>query len=224
MIFVLRRKFRAYILDHPNEYLDSHDGDFSPMSKSAAAALICMITHLSGLCNATVLSFEDFTAPGTLTNINPAAPYEESGFTITPTDGESAVFDSAFSTTMIGNDTDWFGFGESNTPSLTLTSSSLPFNLVSLLAGPNTLASGPEIDLVIIGTPVEGDPVTVSFPSLSTATLLSPNWTNLTRVDFTSSDDAGIDDIDVTVVPEPSTFLLITFGFLGLAWRRSHGT
>ena len=171
------------------------------MPKSAAAALICVIAQLSGLCNAAVLSFEDFAPPGELRNINPDEPYQESGFTITPTDDQSAVFDASAPTTMLGNDTDWFGFAESNTPSLTLSSSTLPFNLQSLLAGPNTLASGPEIDLMITGTLFEGGSVTESFASLSTATLLSLNWTNLIRVDFTTNDDAGIDDIDVTMVP-----------------------
>jgi hypothetical protein len=171
--------------------------------------------------NAVTIGFEDFApiaAIAALVNVSPGTPYTEAGYTITPTNDLSAVFDSAATTTMIGNITDWFGFAETNKPSLTLAGPG-PFDLVSVLVGPSTLAFAIPISITITGNVFGGGtPLTGTFNNLTSATTATLNWSNLVSADFMATDDAGLDNI--TVVPEPSTTLLIGLGLVGLGASR----
>ena len=123
---------------------------------------------------------------------------------------------------MPGNATDWFGFDEGNV--LTLTAGGAPFDLGTLVAGPSTLATFPTINLTLEGTQAGGGTLSRTFFELSTATLLSLDWTGLTSLEISASDDAGIDDIAVTTaaVPLPTTLPLLAAALsgLGLALRR----
>lgn len=183
--------------------------------------ILCLAACLFSLGNAqaALIDFEGFTS--SLSNVSPANPYTEDGFTITPSDSQSAIFDFSNSNSMIGNDSDWFGFGESNTPSLTLSSASGTFDLVDVLLGPSSIGAG-VVDMSISGNVFGGGLLTANFSGLTTATTAVLAWTNLVSVSFTSSDDAGIDNINVSasVVSEPAFIGLLGLGLAGIRFAR----
>src|SRR5690242_562419 len=116
---------------------------------------------------ATVLTFEGFAPAGSLVNVNPTAPYEEAGYTLTPLNGNSAVFDAGASSKFPGDNTSWFGFAGGNTITLT---GPVPFDLNSALLGPSTIGSS-IINLTVVGHVFGGGTLTVTFNGLTTATL-----------------------------------------------------
>ena len=76
------------------------------------------------------------------------------------------------------------------------------------------------MSITIVGTLLGGGTLTQTFSGLTAATLESLNWSNLSSVQFRTTDDSALDDISVTV-PEPSLLvLLMTGGMAFIAWRR----
>jgi hypothetical protein len=169
--------------------------------------------------SASTITFENFAPAGGLVNVNVVAPYTEAGFTLTPSSAQSAVFDSAAVLDFPGDTTDFFGFAEGNLITLT---GPAPFILNSLLIGPNTASSTPTVSMTLLGTLSGGGTLTATFPGLSTATLETLNWANLTSVRFSATNDSALDDIVINQipVPEPASFSLLCVAALTVGARR----
>jgi PEP-CTERM motif len=172
----------------------------------------CLFGALATQLSATVITFEGFAPPGGLVNVNPGAPYFEAGFTLTATDGNSAVFDAAASSIFPGDPTSWFGFASDDT--ITLTGPTV-FSLDSVLLGPSSLGSG-TVDFTVTGFIDGGGTVSTTFSGLTTATYEAIGFANLDSAQFTATSDSGIDDIQLNT-PEPGSVLLVVGGFAGIA-------
>jgi hypothetical protein len=184
---------------------------------------LAVFTVFAGAASGQVVGFENFAPPGGLTNVSPTTPYVEAGFQFLPSNGSSAVFDvNNTSTTMLGNVSSWFGFAGGNIITLSQLSGP-PFSLNSLLAGPSSIAGGNPVTLSLIGNVLGGGTLSATFPNLTTATPETLGWTNLSSVTITSTIDAGIDNVNFSAVPEPTSLVLICVGvFAGEVCRRTN--
>src|SRR5690349_16790484 len=123
--------------------------------QTLAVAITTVLTVPVGRAEAVIIGFEDFAPPGGLVNVSPDQPYNEAGFRFTPTNGESAVFDSASSVGTSGNGTDFLGFAEDNPITLMMTASGGgPFNIAGLEIGRTNIATAPTVTFTIIGSQV----------------------------------------------------------------------
>jgi PEP-CTERM motif len=170
---------------------------------------------------AVVITFEGIAPSGGLINVNALAPYTEAGFTFTPLNAQSAVFDSLATVDFPGDPTDFFGFAESNQITLT---GPVPFTLNSLLLGPSTSSSTPTVSMTLVGNLLGGGMLTTTLTGLSTATLATLNWGTLTSVVISATNDSAIDNIAIVQVPEPSSLVLLGVGALACrGFRRKQG-
>jgi hypothetical protein len=139
-------------------------------------------------------------------NVNPIDRHLEAGFLFSPITFDSAVFDAAAPVDMPGNsNSSFFGWAEGNVIALT-SESGAPFSLFDVLLGPSSLAGGPA-SITLVGIFVGGGTMNVTFSNLTTATLAPVNWTNLLNVEFSTTDDAAMDNVN-TVVPAPGAAAL----------------
>jgi hypothetical protein len=160
-----------------------------------------------------VLTFEGVAPPGSLVNVNPAAPYHESGFTLTPSNANSAVFDAGAVSKFAGDSTSWFGFASNNLITLT---GPVAFDLESMLIGPSTIGSG-VINFTITGQIFGGGSVSVTYNNLTTATDEVIGFTDLQSAVFSATSDAGIDNVALAAVPEPRSLPVLAGCLIGLA-------
>jgi hypothetical protein len=162
---------------------------------------------LAGSLKADIITFEGAAPTGGVLNVSPATPYKEDGFTFTPSNSSSAVFDAGDLSKFPGDTTSWFGFADGNLITMT---GPAPFNLNSLLIGPSTIGIG-TINETITADVFGGGTLSATFSGLTTATLETLNWKNLTDVKFSVTSDAGMDNLSVSAgsIPEPGSLLLL---------------
>lgn len=169
-----------------------------------------------------ILQFEGYAPPGSLVNVSTSTPYSEAGFTLTPTNSDSAVFDAADPNAAFpGDSTSWFGFAAGNTITMT---GPAPFNLLGFDVGPISFGSG-TTDVTVTADLFGGGTESTIFSGLTTDTTETLNWTGLQDVQFSADTDTGLDNINVQApsTPEPGTVLLFGAGLgaLSLVRRRS---
>lgn len=170
---------------------------------------------------ATNIQFEGYAAPGNLVNVSPQAVYLEAGFTFTPTNQNSAVFDAAGPASFPGDATSFFGF-DGTTNLITMTGPGV-FDLGSFDIGPLNFAINRSLDATITADIFGGGTHTITFTGLTTDTTETVNWKNLTAVRFSSTDNTGVDNISTTITsgaPEPASVLLFSVGLGALAMLR----
>lgn len=193
---------------------------------ASSVALLALATiSVPSTAHAQILGFEGFASPGEVSNVGPLTPYTEAGFTLTPINEESAVFDAVAEADFIGrSDSDFFGFSPTNAITLTVNGGG-SFDLGSVILGPLDFSQTQPISVTLVGNLSGGGTLTQTFAGLSTATTETLNWTDLSSVVFTSNGDTGIDDILIgtaqgepsSAAPEPATLALLAIGLLPVA-------
>ncbi len=94
------------------------------------------------------------------------------------------------------------------------------FDFISADIGIGEFALGSLTDITFLGTLAGGGTLTTTFTSVSAVQNVVLNWTGVTSVTVSGSDDPGLDNVSVTAVPEPSSAIIAGLGLLGLAARR----
>ena len=167
---------------------------------------------------ATVITFEGFAPDDNRINVNPAAPYTESEFILSVINDRSAVFGpDAEIVQLQGASSAWFGFSEENL--VTLTGPGV-FNIhsidVGISTGADTTVTNVSLSGFRQGQLVESRVVA----GVSVLQSIELNWTGIDRAEISSLDDVGIDNINVSTVPEPASGGLMVIALGGLLWRR----
>jgi hypothetical protein len=212
----------------------------------AAAAGLAAFTAPTAQA-AVILGFEtanEFIAPSNNTHnwVDMNAPYQESGFTFTPAQVGGGLW-PLFGAGPNSSDprtqkSDFLSIGPFIDPSPTLTlteSSGMAFSLLSMEVGRFQATGSYDLaDLLITGYLSAGGTVvrTISqtgdgdTPYVENVTFDS-QWASLISVVFTVPDtmptnvsSLEIDNIEVSAIPEPSTFALLALAGLGLLSRR----
>jgi len=174
-----------------------------------------------GISNAVIIDFEGYADVIGVVNVNPVDIYTEEGYRFTPINGQSAVFDSASGSNMIGRTfSDVFGFSGTNEITIVQNGGG-SFDLRSLIAGPLTFAGTSPVSFTAIAN-LEGPVLTqvsATF-ALTSATTINFGWTGITSLVLVSSDDMSIDNLDVSSVPVPAALPLFGAALAGFAATR----
>ena len=182
------------------------------MIRLTAVVVVALASGAAGQ----VMTFEGFAPAGGLINVSPATPYTEAGFTLTPSNASSAVFDATAAVDMPGNsNSSFFGWAENNIITLTRNGGGT-FSLDSVLLGPSSVAAGPA-SVTLAAFFFGGSTANMTFPNLMTATLAAVGWTNLTHVEFRTTDDAAMDNVRI---PAPGALAVLALGGALLGRRR----
>lgn len=144
------------------------------------------------------------------------SPYEEAGFTISATTPNNAILDAADSPFS----SPYFTF-QGTTTSATIVFAGGPFDLVSLDIALGEFSMGGPTDITFLGSLVGGGSISTTFTNVSTIQNVVLNWTGLSSVTISGTDDPGLDNI--VLVPEPSSGLVLGLGLFGAAVRRKRG-
>ena len=191
-----------------------------------AGAILAALLAASPV-QASTIKFETIAPDGGLRNVRPGRALNTDGYRFTSLTGESAVFadDSGYS--MLGDPTAVFGFAGGETITMSDPTHGA-FNLAQLLLGPSNIGSG-TTDITLTGFTFDHDiSETAVFLGLTTATLETLDWADLSYVTMTATTDSSFDDVVVTdarnagfqpaSVPEPASAALLAAGLLW-AWR-----
>ena len=180
-------------------------------SVRALAATLITLGSLAGGANAATLTFGN-------TELFPASGYTESGFIVTATTEFNAISDAADS----GFSSHYFtyqGQGSTTTASIALISGE-SFDFQSVDIGLGEFANASFTDITFLGTLAGGGTLTTTFTNVSAVQNVVLNWTGVTSVKVSGSDDPAFDNVSVTAVPEPSSAIIAGLGLLSLAARR----
>jgi hypothetical protein len=188
-------------------------------------AMVALVAKANAVNGAT-LGFEGVApAGGSVVATN----YSESGFKLTYSGG-ALVLDSGNPATMVGNNSDWFGFDPHSPNPVTLTTvSGQPFSLTSLNVGPSTHPTPVvPVDFSFEGTLATGGTVNASLTGLTTSTVASLNWDSLSSVAIRATSLSilvALDNVNVAAVPEVTSASLAILGSILLAGTgRSKGS
>ncbi len=178
--------------------------------RTLAASLIT-IGALAGGVNGATMKFGS-------TQLFPAAPYIEAGLVVTATTSSNGIFPATG-----GFSSHYFTFdAPSTTASIALDplGPATSFDLISLDLGVGGNAGAPIADIAFVGTLQGGGTLNANFPGVNSVRNVVLNWTGLTSVTISGTEDPGIDNVNVSLVPEPSAALFLGFGVLGMVGRR----
>lgn len=134
----------------------------------------------------------------------PVAPYTESGFTVDATNEDNGIFSAALNPEY-GFTSNFFAYNSPSTEATITEEFGASFSLSSIELGSFEFDPA-EITLTGYFSDLSTD--TLVFSNITTATVKTINWTDLTSVVITGDINIGFDNIVLNQVPEPSAFAL----------------
>ena len=148
--------------------------------------------------------------------IAPTPVYTEQGFVITASNTIAGLLPPQGSFSSI-----YYGYQTSPGANLTIQSSNLgSFDLKSMDIGLVGFSAQLSTDITIVGDLAAGGTISANFNGVSTVQNVILNWSGLTKVTFTGTNDPGFDNIDVTAVPESSSTALLGLSVISVVFRR----